>query len=147
MAQSILYQVEGIKNTITSQVSSFEEEVENFGLRWEQLKPRETSLLDGGPQLLIQSLDFLRGKRQEWNEIMKRKDKFMYVFQYLFLYLFGYQFTTLHLSCSEDCKVFNLQTPEFSACNLIEEDLQYHENLWSLYEEFNSGKMSFRRHL
>lgn len=69
--------MEGIKNTIKSQVDSFEEEVENFSLRWEQLKPRETSLLDGGPQMLVQSLEFLREKRQEWDEILTRRDKML----------------------------------------------------------------------
>ncbi|KAK3929891.1 Cytoplasmic dynein 2 heavy chain 1 [Frankliniella fusca] len=109
-------QVEGIKNTIRSQVDSFEEEVENFGLRWEQLKPKETSLLDGGPQLLTQSLSFLQDKRQEWNEILKRKEKM-----------------------EDECKLFNLPIPEFLVLQKIEEDLQYHENMWSLFDEFNSG--------
>ncbi|KAE8745286.1 hypothetical protein FOCC_FOCC007971 [Frankliniella occidentalis] len=109
-------QVEGIKNTIKSQVDSFEEEVENFGLRWEQLKPKETSLMDGGPQLLTQSLTFLQEKRQEWNEILKRKEKMV-----------------------DDCKLFSLPIPEFLVLQKVEEDLLYHENIWSLFEEFNSG--------
>ncbi|XP_034239710.1 cytoplasmic dynein 2 heavy chain 1 [Thrips palmi] len=109
-------QVEGIKNTIKSQVDGFEEELENFSLRWEQLKPRETSLLDGGPQMLVQSLAFLREKRQEWDEILTRKEKML-----------------------DDCKLFNLSTPEFQICNKVEEDIKYHENMWSLFDEFNTG--------
>ena len=50
-------------------------EVEKFQLRWEQLKPRETSLQDGGPEILTKSLTLLREKREEWNMLLQTREK------------------------------------------------------------------------
>jgi len=52
-------------------------EVEKFQLRWEQLKPRETNLQDGGPEVLTKSLKILREKRQEWELLLQTRQKLL----------------------------------------------------------------------
>jgi len=60
-----------------TQIENFMSEVEKFQLRWEQLKPRETSLQDGGPEVLTKSLKILREKRQEWELLLQTRQKLM----------------------------------------------------------------------
>jgi hypothetical protein len=60
-----------------TQVENLMSEVEKFHLRWEQLKPRETSLQDGGPEILTKSLTVLREKRQEWELLMQTREKLL----------------------------------------------------------------------
>jgi hypothetical protein len=60
-----------------TQVENFMGEVEKFQLRWEQLKPRETSLQDGGLEILTKSLTVLREKRQEWELLMQTREKLL----------------------------------------------------------------------
>nr|CAD7207407.1 unnamed protein product [Timema douglasi] len=67
-------QVESIKNSLSTQVDNLRAEAEKFQLRWEQLKPRETSLQDGGEDTLLQSLTTLRDKRQEWQELLGQRE-------------------------------------------------------------------------
>jgi hypothetical protein len=60
-----------------TQVENFMNEVEKFQLRWEQLKPRETSLQDGGAEVLTKSLKILREKRQEWELLLQTRQKLL----------------------------------------------------------------------
>jgi hypothetical protein len=60
-----------------TQVENLMGEVEKFQLRWEQLKPRETSLQDGGPEILTKSLNVLQEKRQEWELLLQTKEKLL----------------------------------------------------------------------
>jgi hypothetical protein len=60
-----------------TQVENLMGEVEKFQLRWEQLKPRETSLQDGGPEILTKSLTVLQEKRQEWEVLMQTREKLL----------------------------------------------------------------------
>jgi len=60
-----------------TQIENFMSEVEKFQLRWEQLKPRETSLQDGGPEVLTKSLKILREKRQEWELLLQTRQKLL----------------------------------------------------------------------
>ncbi|XP_069679211.1 cytoplasmic dynein 2 heavy chain 1 isoform X2 [Periplaneta americana] len=109
-------QVEGIKSNLMTQVENLMGEAEKFQLRWEQLKPRETSLQDGGPEVLTKSLKVLREKRQEWELLLQTRTKLM-----------------------EDCSHFGIDNPEFSFFEEIESDLKKHESMWSLFDEFNTG--------
>jgi len=60
-----------------TQIENFTSEVEKFHLRWEQLKPRETNLQDGGPEVLTKSLKILREKRQEWELLLQTRQKLL----------------------------------------------------------------------
>jgi hypothetical protein len=60
-----------------TQIENFVNEVEKFQLRWEQLKPRETSLQDGEPEVLTKSLKILREKRQEWELLLQTRQKLL----------------------------------------------------------------------
>jgi hypothetical protein len=60
-----------------TQVQNIMVEAEKFQLRWEQLKPRETNLQDGEPEILTKSLSILREKRQEWQLLLQKRDKLL----------------------------------------------------------------------
>jgi hypothetical protein len=60
-----------------TEVRNITGEAEKFQLRWEQLKPRETSLQDGEPEILTKSLGILREKRQEWQLLLQTRDKLL----------------------------------------------------------------------
>jgi hypothetical protein len=60
-----------------TEVQNLMGEAEKFQLRWEQLKPRETSLQDDEPENLKKSLSILREKRQEWQLLLQTRDKLL----------------------------------------------------------------------
>lgn len=60
-----------------TEVQNLMGEVEKFQLRWEQLKPRETSLQDDEPEILTKNLGILREKRQEWQLLLQTRDKLL----------------------------------------------------------------------
>ncbi|GLH06946.1 Dynein heavy chain, cytoplasmic, partial [Gryllus bimaculatus] len=109
-------QVEGIKSNLTVQVENMMGDLEKFRLRWEQARPREESLQDGDADALQHSLEIIREKRLEWEDLMQ--------------------------SCAQlqrDCDHFGMVSPDFKISEDIEADLKKNEDLWSLFEEFNSG--------
>ncbi|XP_068082912.1 cytoplasmic dynein 2 heavy chain 1 [Anabrus simplex] len=112
-------QVEGIKSNLMIQVDNLSSETEKFRLRWEQSKPRETSLQDGGAEVLHRSLEVLREKRFEWETLLETRSKL-----------------------EQDCTHFGMDPPEFAIFDEIEADLKRHEDMWSLFDEFNSGLQS-----
>lgn len=49
-------------------------EVENFQLRWEELKPKDAEQLKD-PKKFDQAIKFLHEMREEWNQLIQRKQK------------------------------------------------------------------------
>nr|CAD7594425.1 unnamed protein product [Timema genevievae] len=194
-------QVESIKNSLSTQVDNLRAEVEKFQLRWEQLKPRETSLQDGSEDTLLQSLATLRDKRQEWQQLLEQRETLSSVPIVRFIgsdtniytaktqgrgmtgnqggkpsgipkeqwlahfykpregsLLFGNLlkeniFTaqvqptrgsryTVVQPTSKDCLHFVMEPPELTLFEEIENDLKRHEDMWSLFDEFNKGLQS-----
>lgn len=45
--------------------------------------------------------------------------------------------------CRQDCANFGIEIPEFSIVDEVESDLKKHENMWSLFDEFNTGNYSY----
>jgi hypothetical protein len=45
--------------------------------------------------------------------------------------------------CRQDCANFGIEVPEFSIVDEVESDLKKHENMWSLFDEFNTGNYSY----
>ncbi|XP_047109239.1 cytoplasmic dynein 2 heavy chain 1 [Schistocerca piceifrons] len=109
-------QVENVKQSLETRTSEILEEMEKFRLRWEQARPRETDLQDGGTEILLRGLDTIRAKRAEWKQLMEIYEKLV-----------------------ADCLHFAIQEPKFNICEEVEADIGRHETLWSLFEEFNSG--------
>lgn len=40
----------------------------------------------------------------------------------------------------QDCATFGIESAEFSVVDEVESDLKKHENMWSLFDDFNTGK-------
>ena len=38
-----------------------------------------------------------------------------------------------------DCQHFNLDVPDFEVAEELKQNLEHHEGLWGLFEEFNNG--------
>jgi len=45
------------------------------------------------------------------------------------------------LTCRQDSANFGIENPEFSVVDEVESDLKKHENMWSLFDEFNTGNL------
>jgi hypothetical protein len=45
------------------------------------------------------------------------------------------------LTCRQDSSNFGIENPEFSVVDEVESDLKKHENMWSLFDEFNTGNL------
>ena len=53
---------------------SFNQEVDKFSARWEQLKPK-ADLLDGDKEAYASALTSLKDRRREFDELMSTADK------------------------------------------------------------------------
>ncbi|XP_063237932.1 cytoplasmic dynein 2 heavy chain 1 [Bacillus rossius redtenbacheri] len=115
-------QVEGIRNSLTTQVENLSAELEKFRLRWEQMKPREMDLQSAGENVLQRSLHILRDKRHEWGKLFEARE-----------------------ALSKDCIHFGMEPPELVMFEEIENDLKKHEEMWSLFDDFNSGLQNFAK--
>jgi hypothetical protein len=47
------------------------------------------------------------------------------------------------ITCRQDCANFGIEVPEFSVVDEVESDLKKHEDMWSLFDEFNTGNYSY----
>lgn len=70
----IPFQVDVLKQNVASRIQAFQQDVEKFGARWHQLKPKSDAL-DGEREKLVQAIEFIKEKRQEFNELIQQKDK------------------------------------------------------------------------
>lgn len=73
MSPKYILQMEVIMNSLESQTNNFNSEVEKFGMRWYQLRPKEDQL-DGNTDIQA-SITFISEKRQEWDQLMEMRDK------------------------------------------------------------------------
>lgn len=101
--------------------ATFNGSVEKFAARWNQFKPK-SDVLDADRAKVLQAIEFVKEKRQEFAELKETKEKL----------------------CT-DCENFNLATPNFPQFDQIEADLQDYQNNWLLYEEFNSALEEFSK--
>ena len=108
-------QVEAIKSNLMTQVENINGEIEKFKMRWDQLKPKESSL-DENPGKIVETIAFVKEKRMEWDELIKNKEKVL-----------------------SDCAHFSLEDPEFEHFASVNADLEKYETMWGMFEEFNSG--------
>lgn len=61
------YQVENMKNHLSTLSENLKSDFEKFALRWEQLRPKEADALDMSGSVLQTNLTILKEKREEWN--------------------------------------------------------------------------------
>ena len=91
-------------------------EIEKFKMRWDQLKPKEDAMEGQDQSKIIAGLKIIKEKRVEWDTLLESK-----------------------ASIVSDCNHFGIQEPEFSLLGEVEDDLSRHEEMWGLFEEFNSS--------
>ncbi|TRY75069.1 hypothetical protein TCAL_08574 [Tigriopus californicus] len=106
-------QVEAIKANLNTQVNNVNGELEKFRMRWDQLKPKEDSM-EGDSSRILSSIQLIKEKRSEWNALMENQAKII-----------------------SDHTHFGLQEPEFPILKEVEQDLNRHEEMWGLFDEFN----------
>ncbi|XP_063840903.1 LOW QUALITY PROTEIN: cytoplasmic dynein 2 heavy chain 1-like [Scylla paramamosain] len=116
--QIVARQMEVIMSSLESQTNNFNSEVEKFGMRWYQLRPREDQL--EGEMDVQASIAFIAEKRLEWDQLMEMKDRLR-----------------------KDYQHFNMGEPVFPEVDDIEADLKSHEQIWGLFEEFNTNMQQF----
>ncbi|XP_071452948.1 cytoplasmic dynein 2 heavy chain 1 [Hetaerina americana] len=114
-------QLDTIKACLHSQAENLAGEVKRFALRWEQVRPREESLvnlggMDTSQKPLQNTLNLLREKRDEWNLLMLSVEKL-----------------------NSDFVSMGMEAVDIPECSEVENDLQKFESMWSLFDEFNTG--------
>ena len=108
-------QVEAIKANLNTQVNNLNGDIEKFKLRWDQLKPKEDSM-EGGNAKMVAGIKVIKEKRQEWDQLLETKAKIV-----------------------ADCAHFGIREPDFAQLEEVQLDLEKHEEMWGLFEEFNSS--------
>ena len=108
-------QVEAIKSNLNTQVKNLNSEMDKFKMRWDQMKPKEDAL-EGDQSKIIQGIAFIKEKRQEWNLLLETKEKIV-----------------------KDSSHFGIDEPNFENLDEIEQDLSKTEEMWGLFEEFNTS--------
>ncbi len=108
-------QVDAIKANLNTQVNNVNGDIEKFKLRWDQLKPKEDSL-EGDQTKIVTGIKVIKEKRQEWDALMETKTKI-----------------------ESDCAHFGLKEPDFPQLDEVKADLEKHEEMWGLFEEFNTS--------
>ncbi|XP_012944204.1 cytoplasmic dynein 2 heavy chain 1 [Aplysia californica] len=108
-------QVEVMKSNVQSRVKAFEQEVDKFTARWHQLKPGDDAL-EGDKDTCDKAVAIIKEKRQEFQELEETMKKLQ-----------------------SDCAHFNIENQDFVSMEELKDDLAHYENMWSLYEEFNTG--------
>ncbi|KAK3862338.1 hypothetical protein Pcinc_031789 [Petrolisthes cinctipes] len=116
--QIVAKQIESIMGNLESQTNNFNSEVEKFGMRWYQLRPKEDQLeSDTDVQT---SIAFIAEKRLEWDQLMETRDRL-----------------------NKEYAHFNMGEPFFPEVESIEGDIQNHEKVWGLFDEFNNSMQQF----
>ena len=107
-------QVDAIKANLMTQVKNVNGEIDKFKMRWDQLKPKEDTM-QADQSKIVQGIAFIKEKRAEWNELSDNKIKII-----------------------DDCTHFGIPEPDFENFNEIEKDLEKHETMWKMFEDFNN---------
>ena len=106
-------QVEAIKATLMTQVKNVNGEIDKFKMRWDQLKPKDDTM-QSDQSKIIQGIAFIKEKRSELDELTESKRKII-----------------------NDCAHFGIPEPEFINFDVVSKDLEKHETMWKMFEDFN----------
>lgn len=73
----IAKQVETVKATLKINKDNLQEEIERFGAKWEQIKPKTGSghIVNENMDQLLQHLKNVKEKREQWNELIDQFEK------------------------------------------------------------------------
>ncbi|KAJ8027756.1 Cytoplasmic dynein 2 heavy chain 1 [Holothuria leucospilota] len=109
-------QVEVMKNSVYSRVDEFNVELEKFGARWNQFKPKPELVESGEKETCKKAVETIKEKKQEFEELDKTRATLI-----------------------SDCHHFQLDEPQFPLADEIRTDLHQLQGMWLLYEEFSTG--------
>uniref|UniRef100_A0A914XX81 Cytoplasmic dynein 2 heavy chain 1 n=1 Tax=Panagrolaimus superbus TaxID=310955 RepID=A0A914XX81_9BILA len=107
-------QLEVMKTNVADRIQALKDEAERLLARWNQFKPK-TEVLNDNRDALVKALDFIKEKRQQFDELTETKNKIF-----------------------SDSEQFGLEIPEFTSLDELEKDLTDYENNYLLYEKFNT---------
>ncbi|XP_065833043.1 cytoplasmic dynein 2 heavy chain 1-like isoform X2 [Oscarella lobularis] len=108
-------QVDSMKAGVESKVNAFHQNMEKFSARWHQLKPKDVDL-DRDDKALQDSVVSLKERRAEFDELQETMK-----------------------SIEAECMHFGMTKPDFSLAEEIRSDLEQHEEMWKMFEDFHSG--------
>ncbi|KAG2456324.1 DYHC2 protein, partial [Polypterus senegalus] len=109
-------QIEVMKANVESRIKVYEQELEKFKARWDQLKPNDDVIDTGDEETLQKCIETIKEKRVMFDELESTRKKLI-----------------------EDCHHFELEEPDFSLADEIGKDIQDLSVMWSFYEEFQNG--------
>uniref|UniRef100_A0A8C7E017 Dynein cytoplasmic 2 heavy chain 1 n=1 Tax=Oncorhynchus kisutch TaxID=8019 RepID=A0A8C7E017_ONCKI len=109
-------QVEVMRSNAESRVQAYRLELDRFRARWDQLKPRDEVIETGDQAALLASVQTIRDKRQEFQELEVTRTRLL-----------------------EDCRHFELEAPDFSLAEETIRDMEEYGQMWSLYEDWQEG--------
>ena len=81
-------QIELMRGNVSSRTKRLADDVERLHSLWNQFKPRAEILSSDDRMALMKAVDFIREKRQQFNELEKQRDKLL-----------------------ADCEQFDIETP------------------------------------
>ncbi|XP_062329494.1 dynein cytoplasmic 2 heavy chain 1 [Osmerus eperlanus] len=109
-------QVEVMRSNAESRIQAYRLELERFRARWDQLKPRDEALETGDHAALLACVQTIQDKKQEFQELELTRTRLL-----------------------EDCRHFDVKTPDLSLAQEILQDMEQCSSMWSLYEEWHQG--------
>ncbi|XP_037123246.1 cytoplasmic dynein 2 heavy chain 1 isoform X1 [Syngnathus acus] len=109
-------QVEVMRSHTTDRINAYRADLDRFKARWDQLKPKEEMLESGDHETLLASLQIIRDKQQEFQELELVRSKLI-----------------------EDCVYFDLEVPTFPLAEETKQDMEVYSQMWGLYEEWHQG--------
>ncbi|CAB1349241.1 unnamed protein product [Coregonus sp. 'balchen'] len=106
-------QVEVMRSNAESRIQAYRLELDRFRARWDQLKPRDEVIETGDQAALLASVQTIRDKKQEFQELEVTRTRLL-----------------------EDCRHFELEAPDFSLAEETIRDMEEYGQMWSLYEDW-----------
>ncbi len=65
-----------MKSNVGTQINALNQEADKFGARWNQLKPKSDTF-DADRNTMIKAVEFIKEKRQEFNELDQQRVKLL----------------------------------------------------------------------
>ncbi|KAK6637824.1 hypothetical protein RUM44_008246 [Polyplax serrata] len=108
-------QVERMKIALNGETENLLSQIEKFNLRWEMQKPKDADIEEADFNSLKKNVVLLEEKLEEWNGMKEKKEKL-----------------------EEECRKFEMESPQLDDFETIDQDLQMHFSIWSFYNEFHT---------
>lgn len=70
--------METLKSNVGARLKSLYDEIEKLFVRWNQFKPKN-DLPDDDRNTVLQAVQFIKEKRDEFNELQRKRDALLYV--------------------------------------------------------------------